>query len=826
MKRNYLTTIYKTAVLKHPWIALLLVAMWVAFWGYHAGDFKLDASADSLVLEHDKDLQYYRHVRSQYGSNDFLIVTYTPRHDLFTADVLKDLKGLRDQLAAIDNITEVVSILDVPLINSPRPTSDELREGLPTLEDPGTQIMLARKELMESPLYKNNIISTDGRTTALQLTLRYDQTFYRLLHRRDELRDKEFESGLSRPERHELSRVSKEFEKHNIVFLKQQDRDVRKIRRIMANHEGMAELHLGGLPMITVDMVDFVRHDIAVFGAGVFLFILVILAVVFRRTRWVVLSLITCFSSILVMMGFLGFFDWPVTVVSSNFISLLLIITLSLTIHLIVRFRELRFHHGHTDQGLLVWETVRSKALPSFYTTITTMAAFGSLLVSGIRPVIDFGWMMVYGIATAFVLAFTLFPAGLALCRPACPIVRRDIAGKITGSFATCIAKNGTIVSVVYVAMIIFSVMGIRMLTVDNRFIDYFKHSTEIYRGMQLIDQKLGGTTPLDIVVSAPKDYLAMLEEETNGEFTDEFGDESESGLAGSSYWYNDLQLDLLYGIHDYLDQLPETGKVLSLATTMRLFEQLADSTLDNFELSILYNQLGQDIKAILLEPYLSDDGNETRFAVRLVDSKTVHHRNLLLEKIRRDLADKFGMPEDQFRVSGMGVLYNNVLQSLFRSQILTLGVVFMVIMLIFIALFRSLRIAVIGIIPNLIAAGLVLGTMGWLGIPLDIMTITIAAITIGIGVDDTIHYIHRFIAEFDNHGRDYWAAVRYCHGSIGLAMFYTTIIVTLGFSILVLSDFKPTIYFGLLTGFAMLTALIANLTLLPMLMVRFRALG
>ena len=301
---------------------------------------------------------------------------------------------------------------------------------------------------------------------------------------------------------------------------------------------------------------------------------------------------------------------------------------------------------------------------------------------------------------------------------------------------------------------------------------------------------------------------------------------DADAGITGTSFWFNSFGLNDAAVIHDYLDSLPETGKVLSVVTTIRMLESLNEGKpIDDFFLSILYKKLPEDIKQSLLAPYLSEDGNQLRFGIRVFESDPSLKREELIRKIRRYLVEETGLAEEQVHVTGMLVLYNNMLQSLFHSQIITLGAVFIAIMLMFIISFRSLGMALIAIIPNIVAAAQVLGLMGWLGISLDIMTITIAAIVIGIAVDNTIHYVHRFTREFSK-DRDYWATVERCHNSIGRAMYYTAITIMLGFTILSLSSFVPTIYFGLLTGFSMLVALLADLTLLPLLIVTLKPLG
>lgn len=818
---------YRSLVFGFPVTTLILTVSVILGLGYYAKDFKLDASADSLVLEHDKDLLYYRGTRARYGSDDFLVVTYTPKGDLFGESARTAVKNMRDDLAALPRVSSVTSYLDVPLINSPKVSFTEIRRKTRTLESDDVNIEMAKREFQDSPLYRNLIVSPDSKTTALQVNIKRDDAYLKLLNRRNELRQIEIERKLTHEEQQELGAVSQEFRQLTERLSMQERNDIAAVRAILDKYRDGAEIHLGGVPMITADMIDYIKKDISVFGIGVVCFIILILAVSFHRPRWISIPIMICLLACIGMVGYLGFADWRVTVVSSNFISLLLIISLSLTVHLVVRYQELHHDNPEGNHFDMTWESIRSKFAPSFYTTLTTMVAFGSLIVSGIRPVIDFGWMMVCGVGLAFILTFILFPPALLLTKRGNPIKRKhDVTSRIMHTVAHIIENNSATTLIVFTIIAGISVLGLARLSVENRFIDYFKESTEIYQGMALIDKELGGTIPLDVIIDASTEFKkelaankAALAADTPEEegFEDDF-EQGAAGLSGTSYWFNVYQLQTAKQIHNYLEQLPETGKVLSLDTTMSMLTQLNDGKeLDNIILAVMYKRLPKDLKQTLFTPYMSKDANQVRFAIRVYDSDPNLKRDELIKRIKHDLVDTFKLEPQQVKLTGMLVLYNNMLQSLFKSQILTIGVVFLAILGMFVILFRSLFLALIAIVPNITAAGMVLGLMGWLGIPLDIMTITIAAITIGIAVDDTIHYIHRFQEEFVI-DQDYWAAIKRCHKSIGRAMYYTSITITLGFSILALSNFIPTIYFGLLTGFAMIAALIANLTLLPVL--------
>ncbi|PCJ49029.1 MAG: transporter [Gammaproteobacteria bacterium] len=781
---------YNSLILKRPGVTLLLSLLLVLFFAYHVPSFRLDASADSLILENDKSLKYYRSVRKNYGSDDYLILTYTPNKPLFDEEPLADLRALSSQLVTLKQIQSVTSLLNVPLLNSPPVSLTDLQTMIPVLDDPRTDKVLARQEFISSPIYRNLLISPDGNTTALQLTF------------------KPTEQPISQ---------------------EQLSEEISEIRKIMSRYSEKALLHLGGVPMITSDSIDYIQHDLVTFGIGVIVFLIVILSIAFNKPRWVILPLLTCFSTGIIMVGFLGLVDWPVTVVSSNFISLLLIITLSLTVHLIVRYREQQALFPDANQEDLVRETIRAKALPCFYTATTTIVAFSSLIFSGIRPVIDFGWMMAIGIFVAFVLVFTFFPAALMFLKPGKVANRNDLTDKITRLVARFNKSYQVQILLVFFLLSIFALAGMSFLTVENRFIDYFKKDTEIYQGMELIDRKLGGTTPLDVIIDAPEEFYTYNDEQESEDDVwddedDDWDNEPSTGITENSYWFNSFRLGKVAAIQNYLNSLPETGKVLSISSSLEILSQLdEDIMIDDFSLSIFYKKLSDEIKEILFEPYMSEDGNQLRFSIRVFESNPSLKREALLDTIKSDLVKRFNLKEEQIHLTGMLVLYNNMLQSLFKSQIMTLGVVFFVILTMFIFLFRNVKRAVVAIIPNVFAAGFMLGIMGWLRIPLDLMTITIAAITIGIAVDDTIHYIHRFSNEFDK-DQNYWAAIERSHATIGRAMYYTSLTITLGFSILVLSSFIPTIYFGLLTSFAMLIALIANLTLLPLLLVQFKS--
>lgn len=850
--RSKIFPLYERLILQRPLLAILVSLAVIGWLATHIPSFKLDASADSLVLEGDEALKYYREVSKRYQSEDFLLVTYTPDGDLLSDAVLNHIDQLRAELAAVEGVSSVVTILDVPLLQSPPVSLEEVADGsgIRTLRTENIDKELVREELRSSPFYADLLTSADGNTTAIQVNLQRDETYHELLQARNTLREQAAEGQLSEAQTQQLERAEQTFRDYAVKANDRQSALVDTVRGIIDDYRDNATLFLGGVPMIAADMITFVKNDLVTFGTGIVIFIVLTMAIIFRRFTWVALPLMTCLLSATFMLGLITWLDWRMTVISSNFVALLLIITLSITIHLVVRYRELLSVNPDWDQRKLARQTAYFMIKPCIYTALTTIVAFASLVFSGIRPVIDFGWMMTVGVTAALCITFIIIPAGLSLLKR--PKIEATGARGVSATlrFAVFTEKHGKIILGVSLLITLVSIFGITRLEVENRFIDYFHESTEIYQGMEVIDAQLGGTIPLEIIIDAPAEDSApaatdkkpaVAAAETGDSFeaalSEEFGDDFDAGFADDfaddfageegaqgSVWFNKAGLIRLEEVHDYVDSLDETGKVLSLATSYKLLRQLT-SGIDDIQLALIQRSLPDNIKDILVEPYLDEDLNEARITVRVMETSHTLRRDELLKEIRNHLVNELGFEEERVHLTGMLVLYNNMLQSLYRSQILTIGVVFLAIMVMFTLLFRSLKIALIAITPNLLAAGMVLGGMGLVGIPLDIMTVTIAAITVGIAVDDTIHYVHRFREEF-NKDNNYLATMYRCHGSIGKAMFYTSVIICIGFSILALSNFNPSIYFGLLTGVAMFAALLGALLLLPQLLITFKPLG
>ena len=825
---NDISHIYSKSILEKPKKILFILLSLLVLSSFYMSDFELDASADTLILENDKDLRIYRESLHRYQTKDFLIMTFTPHDgDIFDEKNLNLISKLKEKLLKIDGVESITSLIDVPLVKSSNKPLTEMIADVPTIFSESVDINKAREEILNSPIYKNLIISDDAKTTAMQINLKSNQKLINLVNEKSILIAKQHDGTLTNTEKVELINIEKHYTKlkkdndnfvHNLLAKIRLERD--------AFEKNNVKLRLGGIPMIADDMITYVKNDLTNFGIGVFIFIIITLTIIFRQIKWIVLPLLSCIYSVAIMLGFLGMMEWKVTVISSNFISLMLILTLSMNIHMIVRYRQISVELK--DNQLNTVKLMTSKMVrPCLYTALTTIVAFLSLVFSDIKPVIDFGYMMVLGLVVLFLTSFLLLPSILCLLEKDSDTYQ--VTNKtffLTNFLAKQTIENGKSITAITFFILILTIYGVFQLKVENSFINYFKSDTEIYQGMKQIDDKLGGTTPLDVIIKFDDESQINFEQEDDefGDLLDETDgllDETEKDLSAN--WFTTSKINQIKSIHDYLDSLPEVGKVLSLASTIRVAEELNDNQeLTSLEMSLLYKRAPEEVKKVAVHPYISIENNEARINLRILDSKKDLRRKEFIDKVRFDLINKLNLNEDKFIITGILVLYNNMLQSLFDSQILSLGFVMLGIAIMFMVLFKSSVLSFIGIIPNLIAAVFVLGLMGLMKLPLDMMTITIAAITIGIAVDNSIHYIYRFREEFRK-TNNYEQTVYLCHDTIGRAIFFTGITIIFGFSILILSNFIPTIIFGLLTGLAMFVALLAVLTLLPRLIILIR---
>ena len=789
--------LYQNLILKNPKSIFIILLIVLVSFGYYSKDFRLDASSETLLIEGDPDLKYLKEISKRYGSKEFLILTYTPNEGMISDNSINNLLSLKYKIQSLNWVHSVITLLDIPLLSSSDAPLQKRLESFKTLKDDDVDRARGFNEIVSSPVFRNFVISEDGKTSGIIVNIK----------KNDELKDIENKS-------------KEEIENYKDFIKKKNHQNILEIRDVIKSYENIGKIHLGGIPMIADDMMSFIKSDIIVFGIGVFLFIIGTLWFVFRKLIWIIVPISSCFFSVIIMMGLLGLLGWKVTVISSNFIALMLILTMAMNIHISTRFLQLRENHPNMSILELINLTTGKMFWPILYTVLTTIIAFLSLIFSEIKPIIDFGWMMTLGLITSFIITFTLLPTLISFV-PKENISLKEYKNSVITSFFSKISQNNhKIILIITGIIIILSLIGISRLEVENSFINYFSKKTEIYKGMKLIDEKLGGTTPLEIILKFPKKEKSKTDD-------DEFEDwEDENENDNEKYWFTKDKVDKISSVHNYLDSLPQVGKVLSFSSIIDVATLLNNNKpLGTLEMGVLYSKIPKSIKTEIIDPYISIKDNEARINLRIIDSQEDLRRNELIKKINYDLKNEIGLDENEFKLAGVLILFNNLLQSLFKSQILTLGLVMIGIFAMFVILFKNIKLSLIGVVPNFIAAFFILGIIGLLGIPLDMMTITIAAITIGIAVDNSIHYIYRFKEEFNN-SNDYNKTLNLCHSTVGKAILNTSITIVFGFSILVLSKFIPTIYFGIFTGLAMLLAMISVLTLLPSLILIVKPFG
>ena len=794
-----LAQLYQNLVLKNSKIVFAFLIVAIISFGYYSKDFRLDASSETLLIEGDPDLTYLQEINERYGSKDFLILTYTPNEGMITDSSINNLLSLKYKIQSLSWVHSVITLLDVPLLSNSEASLQERLEKFKTLKDEDVDRSKGFKEILNSPVFRNFVISENGDTSGIIVNIKKNKNL-------DNIQDKSKE----------------EIEKYKDQIKKQNHKNILEIRQVIESYDDIGKIYLGGIPMIADDMMTFIKNDIVIFGLGVLLFIIATLWFVFRKLIWIIVPISSCLFSVIIMMGLLGILGWKVTVISSNFIALMLILTMAMNIHMSTRFLQLKKNFPTKNSFEIISLTANKMFWPILYTVLTTIFAFLSLIFSGIKPIIDFGWMMTFGLITSFIITFTLLPALLNFTPTKNISVKEEQESKITTFLSFISLNNKNMIFAVTGIIVILSVIGISKLEVENSFINYFNKDTEIYKGMKLIDEELGGTTPLEVILKFPqKEKEEKLDDDDD---FDDWGDEED--VNEDSYWFTKDKIEKITSVHNYLDGLPQIGKVLSFSSIIDIATQLNnDKPLGTLEMGVLYSKIPKSIKTEIIDPYISIEDNEARISLRIIDSQENLRRNDLINKINFDLKNKLGLDESEFKLAGVLILFNNLLQSLFKSQILTLGLVMAGIFSMFIVLFKNIRLSLIGVIPNFIAAFFILGIIGLLGIPLDMMTITIAAITIGIAVDNSIHYIYRFKEEF-NKIKDYNKTLKICHATVGVAILNTSLTIVFGFSILVLSKFIPTIYFGMFTGLAMLLAMISVLTLLPSLILIVKPFG
>ena len=788
---------------KKTFFITLILSLCLSFFALKLG---IDASAESLLLEDDKDLKIFRELSKHYKSDDFLMLAFEPKdEDPFSKESLKELEKLHKDLEKIEGVQRILSIISAPLLQSLDHTDlKELLKNIPTITNKDINQTKAKDEILNSPFYKNNIISKDGKITALIIYLKPDLIYNELIEKRDKA-SLESEKNTYRLE-------IKEHQDAQRIVVKDRLNSIKELLKKYENNGN--KLYLGGVSMIADDMISYIKADLVLYGVSLVFLLGFALWYFFRTLYFVLLPLFICFITLSSASGFFALLNFNITVISSNYVALVLIITLSVVIHIISDFIENSIKHPNSKTQRLILKTLLEKAKPSFYAIVTTMIGFVSLVVSNIEPIIKLGIMMSVGIAFSLILSYLFLASSLVLLKPKI-YARKKAKFNFLAFCANISLKHRKLVYSVAILAVILAFWGISSLRVENSFVNYFKDGSEIKKGLLIIDKNLGGTLPLDVIVSFKKPDV------NQSSILDSFEEEFEKLGAEDTYFFNSQKTRIAKKVHQYLENKAYIGSVLSLNSLLTLGKNINDGKdLDDFALAFLNENLPAEFKQDLLSSYVSIENNELRFSVRVVDSDPSLRRNEFLLELRKELKELLKNDEVEFEITGIMVLYNNMLQALFASQFNTLAFVLLAIFILFVAIFKDFKLSILAILVNVIPLSLVFAFMGILGIPLDMMSITIAAIAIGIGVDDAIHYIYRFKEELKTKSVE--EAVIASHLSIGSALYYTTISVVLGFGVMMSSNFIPTIYFGFLTVFVMLLLLSGSLILLPSFLISF----
>jgi len=807
---DFINSIYKK-ILEQPKLILIFLLILLSLAFYQGKKFQLDASADTLLIENDPDLNYLRSINERYASEDFFVVTYSPKQTL-NKNNINEFKKFVNEIDNFKWVSKTISVLNSPLFeSSDKPLIEKIKD-IEYITSKDVDFNKALKELKNSPVYKKLIINEDASVFGIVVYIKDNQEYLSAL--------KLNKNFLDKKEKNQLTSENKiQFDKHSIYLeklKKQRNKEYEdynvEIRSHIANYKTQASINLSGIPMIIDDLINYVKKDIVIFGSGVFIFMLITLWIIFRDIKWVIFPLLSCLISIALMIGTLGYLNWKVTVISSNFISIMLVLTMEINIHYIQRYKQFQNLYPKKTETQLTQLTANGIFQSILYGVFITIIGFLSFIFCDIRPVIDFGYMMSVGLIISMLVTMILLPSLIIQFKP--KIVKKDQSkdSKFFKNLAHFAINQKLLIIFSSAGILLASFYGSSKITVENSFINYFNKDTEIYKGMKLIDEKLGGTTPLEIIVK-------FKDTSSKKDASDDFFETSNSDEFKDSYWFTNFRTETIANIHKYLESLPEIGKVLSFYSVIQMGEKINDNKkLGSLEMAILYSKLPDDIKKNIVTPYISIENNEARFSVRVVDSNPNLNRKELLKKMQKHLEENLKLSKDDFKVTGVFVLFNNQLQSLYKSQIQTLSFSYFGILFALFILFRSWKLSLIASAPDIVASMLILGSLGFLKIPLDMMTITIATIVMGIGTRAGIYYINRFKTEFAIH-KDYKKTIIACHQTVGRSIVIAALTIIFGFSILVLSNFNPTINFGILIGIAIFAALILSLTIMPLLL-------
>jgi predicted RND superfamily exporter protein len=853
-------------LLERGWILVVLAfAVLAGAFGWFVPKVTIDASTNLLLDDRDPDLIYYSKSRNLWPRDDEFAIVCCRRADWFTPESIEILRGVSDALKderKVPHARSVVSLLDIPL----------LRNGgtvfaPPTVDSKDVDLAKVKDELTHHAVAKGTLISEDGRDAVLLVYLDQPPGYEAIERERQDALDRGDDAKVAELDPgYELARAELRARRRALV------EGVRAVAREWTPKMD-GPIRLSGLPFINLSLIEFVTNDVNVFGVLSFSLFAAAFAAIYRRFRWTFFPIVTCLLPVVLVLGAMAALGWKLTVITANLPLLLFVLMLPFTVYFIERYRERRAKdprepHTATTAGAAgdVW-------VPCLYSCTTIMAGFASLLTSGVKPVWWFGLMMTIGLAAGLACVFLFLPAATTpLAAVEDPKARKDPQ---PASFMRVLERGvlgaPALLAGVGVALYVSGALACTQLTVENKFIDYFwpdgnplmqafrddANAGETYRGLEHIDQHMGGTTPLDIVLTSKKPGFFVTPE----------------GLAA------------IRAASEFVTSMDNAGEVGSVTSLASLLDEVhkPDSLLAKIPDR---GVVGMGMSSPKLKPLILDvvtpDQTTARVLVRFRETSPTLHRKQFLDALRADLAKRPELAELSPRVTGVFLLYSNMLESLLAAHKETFWTVILAISLMLMTLFgfrrpivqvpvavtlsvilffiptvardvvgiaaaaaailsliaaltlrlderlaagghrraaafvHTLAVSVVVHVPEILPAVVVLGVMGVAGIPLDLITVTIAAISMGVGIDAAIQYTVRYRLELAATGGDRRAAVTRSHATIGRSIWIATSIMVAGFAVMAFSDFVPTVYFGLFNALAMVIGQFAALTALP----------
>ncbi|MBI2930102.1 MAG: MMPL family transporter [Planctomycetes bacterium] len=813
---------YGRSLLRGWWAILLAFAALAAWAGTLLPDFSVEAGTDVLLNEDDPDLAYYNESRADWAYDEYVIVCCHRKEGWFSPEAMALLRDFTDRLERVPHAKTVLGITKVPLL---RNVPGALLPVPVTLVDPKGELDArvnlekAKKELLGHTQAVGNLISANGQDTSILVYLDLPEDIVvtepermRLMARRE---DAEAQKRL-----HEV--VEPRFKAGKVELNRRREMFVNVIRELAREWSPKFDepVRLSGLSHININLLEHIRSDLSTFGVASFALFTLALLLIYRRPRWVALPMVACALPVVVILAVMVSADRKVTVITSNLPVLLFVLMLPYSVYFVERYRERRTLYPDEDPKVSTARAPMEIWIPCLYSCTTTMAGTASLMTSGINPVRTFGLMMTVGMAMGLATIMLFLPSA-HLSLPGVTVTGAGAASELGGPLKALVAlclRRPAVVLGASVALLAVSIWGATRLKVETKFIDYFRPSSEIYQGLDYIDNRMGGTTPLEVILES--DVKRRLECETCAKVVApaDLDGEKKCRACGKKpkerpgFFETPAGLAAIEAVGRFFDTVPETGNVRSFKTLVdevRKAVKMKEEPLIRTVASMAKEQAAE---------FCNRDFSVSRVLVRMKETAPTLNRNRILAGLRVHLASlqEKELKGVRARPTGIFLLYANMLNSLIESQKDTFLMVVGAIFTMLCVLFRNPLLAAIVLVPQVLPVFVVLGVMGFAGVPLDMVTVMIASVAMGVGIDAAIQYTVRYRIELAATGGDVAQAIRRSHATIGRAIMIATSIVFTGFVILALSRFVPTMYFGLFTGLAMLMGLLASLTALP----------